>query len=146
MIMDNQKWIKKQFEFFRKYGARYREALILTSFIETIVREKASKNGKHKDFKRSLETLGLVIDKKDERKSTCKTSCVYKNDCLVEVNLLRTKRNELLHDIIKKRLPQKYIDAIVRKMGENIRSVFIKSILVRCYFKDKYGVDPAEML
>lgn len=146
MIMDNQEWVKRQFEFFRKYGARYREALVLTSFIETIVREKASRNGKRKDFKRSLETLGLVIDKTDERKSTYKPNCMYKKDCLIEVNLLRTGRNELLHDIIKKRLPKKYIDAIVKKMGENIKSIFTKSILARCYFKNMYGVDPTEML
>ncbi len=146
IIMDNKEWVKEQFKSFRKRDARYREALILTSFIETIVREEAVSNGKRTNFKQSLEVLGLEIDKRDERKSTYSSSCGYKKDCLIEINFLRTERNELLHDILKKRLPQKYIDAVVRKMRANIMSVFTKSIFVRCYFRNKYEFDPVDMI
>lgn len=143
--MNNEEWVKTQFESFKKFKSRYREVLIITSFIETIIREVASsnKNNKEKKFKESLESLGLKIDSNNEKKSSYKQNCQYKKDCLIEINVVRVQRNELLHDILKKEHPQKYIDNIIKEMAENIKVICTKSNLIRDYFNKNYKFNPA---
>lgn len=142
--MTNRKWVKEQFKSFKKYKPRYREALIITSFIESITRRIASSSGnsKEKNFKRSLEILGLKIDNNNEKISNYKKNCQYKKDCLKKINIVRVQRNELLHDIIKRRFPKKYIDNTIKKMTKNIETICAKSNLVRNYFKKNYKFNP----
>lgn len=142
--MINEEWIKKQFEYFKKYKHRYREVLIITSFIETIIKEEAyngSAVGRKREFKNALELLGLKINSKNEKISNCKQNSQYKKDCLEEINLLRVQRNELLHDIIKKRLPKEYIDGIIKEMAKNIKEICARSNLIRGYFKKNYKTE-----
>jgi len=149
--MTNSKWVKDEFKRFKKDKGqpRYRDVLIVTSFIESVVRDKASnKCKKRKDFKRSLEVLGLTIDHTDEKKSTYQQNCQYEKDCLKEINEVRVQRNELLHDIIRKELPKKYIDDTIKEMAKNIEQICIESNLFRNYFvtNSSYGFDPAKLV
>ena len=146
--MTNCKWVKDQFTLFKKCKGkpRYRDVLIVTSFIESVIRDKASKKQKKKDFKRSLEALGLTIDPTDEKKSTYQQNCQYEADCLQEINEVRVQRNELLHDIIGKSLPKEYIDNTIKDMAKNIERICIKSDIVRNYFVENYGFDPKALV
>ncbi|HZX50285.1 MAG TPA: hypothetical protein VFE94_04065 [Candidatus Paceibacterota bacterium] len=146
--MENQEFVKKQFEIFKKRGANYRNVLILTSFIETIIRENASKGKKLKEFKQSLVILGLDIDPKDEKVVSYRKNSQHTNDCLIEINLLRVQRNELLHDILKEKHPKEYIDKTIKEMARNLRSVCTSSNLIRDYFSKNtdYNFDPAKIL
>lgn len=149
--MTNSKWVKEEFKRFNqnKGQPRYRDVLIVTSFIESVIRDEASnKCKKRKDFKKSLEALGLTIDPSDEKKSTYQQNCQYKTDCLKEINEVRVQRNELLHDIIRKSLPKEYIDNTIKEMAKNIERICTKSDLIRDYFRtnSSYGFDPAELV
>ena len=119
---------------------------IVTSFIESVIRDKVSKKGKKKDFKKSLEVLGLAIDQSDEKKSACQQNCQYEKDCLEEINEIRIQRNELLHDIIGKSLPKEYIDNTIKDMAKNIERICVKSSLIRDYFVENYGFDPKTLV
>ena len=138
--MDNKQFVKDQFRIFKKRGVNYRNVLMLTSFIESIVRDQARQAKKRKDFKHALEILGLDIDRTNGIASYNKSS-QYKDDCLIEINDLRVQRNELLHDIIKEKLPQKYINDTIKKMGKNIRLIYTKSQFICNYFKNNFHFD-----
>ncbi len=57
---------------------------------------------------------------------------------------MRIHRNELLHDIIRRELPEKYIEDAIREIARSTDLVCTKSNLVRDYFTKSYGFDPAE--
>jgi len=150
--MTHNEWVQKQFTRFKKYKDRpnYRDVLLITSFIETVVRDKASCTAckRREDFKKSLEVLGLKIDGNDKRKSSYRQDCQYKEDCLIEINDLRVQRNELLHDIIREELPEEHIGDRIKEMAKNIEQICIKSNLIRNYFvtNSSYGFDPAKLV
>jgi hypothetical protein len=151
--MRNKAWVRKQFELFKspKRRPQYRDVLLITSFIETVIKDIASSSKCTKpnnkcpkaNFKRSLEVLGLRIDSNNEKKSTYEPGCQHRKDCLKRINVVRVQRNELLHDIIKRRLPPKYIDGTIKKMTKNIQQICTKSSAVRSYFVTNYRFDPA---
>ena len=149
--MTNESWIKNQFRLFKKHkrpGSRYRDVLLVTSFIESIVREEAStgRSARLKEFKKSLQDLGLVIDTQDEKISSYSSNCQYQSDCLQEINILRVQRNELLHDIIRKNLPENHINCTIKEMAVNIELICKKSSLIRNYFVNNYRFDPAMLI
>lgn len=145
--MTHNDWVRGQFTLLKRRGPSYRNVLLLTSFIETVIRYEASKKCKErKEFKQSLEVLRLTIDHGNERKSSHQQNCQYKTDCLIEINLVRVQRNQLLHDIIKESLPKKHIEDTIRDMKKNIEQICTNSDLIRKYFRDKYGFDPAKLV
>jgi hypothetical protein len=148
--MRHNKWVQNQFMLLKKHGANYRNVLLVTSLIETVVRDKASCTAckKREDFKKSLKSLGLVIDGNNEKESSYQKDCQHKKDCLKEINEVRVQRNELLHDIIRKGLPEKHIENTITKMAKNIEQICTKSNLFRNYFvtDSSYGFDPANLV
>jgi hypothetical protein len=103
-MQNNEEYIKDQFRIFVRRG-QYRDVLMHTSFIETIIKDVSGVTTRPSTFKKALELLGLVINSENEVESSYAETCQYKKDCLIEINKLRVQRNELLHDIMKKKLP-----------------------------------------
>ena len=146
-MQNNDEFIKDQFRIFKKRGG-YRDVLMHTSFIEAVVKNKANLE-KSGQFKQALEKLGLKIDKTNEKNACYRITSNYKdykNSCLIEINLLRFQRNELLHDIIKKKLDQEYINNTIKEMKQKIRLVYTKSKLIRDFFTNNFGIDPSDLL
>jgi septal ring factor EnvC (AmiA/AmiB activator) len=127
--MTHNDWVRTQF---RRFKIRYRDVLLITSFIETIIRDKASCTAcrRREDFEKSLKLL--------------RRNSQYKNDCLKQIDKLRTDRNKLLHDIIREQLAHKVIDDTIREMAENIRQICTGSNLIQNYFNENYKFDPAK--
>ncbi len=147
--MENAEWVKAQFGLpkKRRSGWRYRDVLLLTSFIESVVRDAAAPDEPHrKEFKPSLKTLGLRIENEEEDGASYGQDCRHREDCLIEINTLRIQRNRLLHDIIRDHLPEERINATIKRMAKNIRHVCTESRLIREYFRTEYGFDPAELI
>jgi len=141
-MQSNEEYVKDQFRIFVRRG-QYRDVLMHTSFIETIIKEVSGVDG---SFKSALKQLGLLINSKNEKESSYVETCQYKGDYLTEINKLRFQRNELLHDIMKKELPQDYIDKIRDEMRRNIWLIYFQSPLIRNYFRTKRGYDPKDLL
>jgi hypothetical protein len=147
--MENGRWVKRQFAVVKKLKgeARYREALLLTSFIETVIKDAATPDGStRKNFRDSLKALGLKIPNEKEDGASYKQDCQHREDCLIEINALRVQRNRLLHDIIREDLAQECIEDTVRKMAKNIKCVCMESGMIREYFRTEYGFDPADLI
>jgi hypothetical protein len=145
--MENAEWVKTQFGLPKKRGWRYRDVLLLTSFIETVIRDKAAGNrSKRDDFKKSLKILGLNIATEDEDGASYRQDGQHREECLIEINMLRVQRNRLLHDIIRDRVPEEHINDTIKRMAKNIRRVCTESHMIREYFRTQYGLDPAELI
>ena len=101
-----------------------------------------------KQFKNSLKDLGLNIDTQNEKQSNYASNCKYKKSCLKEINELRVQRNELLHDILREKLPKEYIENLIKEMSKNIEKICSSSDLVRDYFCNDadYKFDPANLV
>jgi hypothetical protein len=144
-MQSNEEYVKDQFRIFVHRG-QFRDVLMHTSFIETVIKDTAGMVTRPRKFKKALELLGLIINGEDEKESSYEETSQHKGDCLIEINKLRFQRNELLHDIMKERLPQDYIDKVRDEMKQNIWFIYFKSPLIRDYFKDNRGYDPKDLL
>ena len=147
--MTHNDWVQNQFTLLKRRGPSYRNVLLLTSFIETAIRDEVSKGctkQRRLDFKPSLGKLGLEIDQSDEKRARYSQDCQYKTSCLMEINRIRVQRNELLHDIIGQSLPEKQIKNTIKDMKKDIEKICTSSSLFRKYFRGKYGFDPARLV
>lgn len=144
-MQDHDKFIKDQFRILRKRH-QLRDVILHTSFFEAIIIDTAELDSKKSWFKEGLKKLGLVIDYTDESISEYSAECAHKDDLLIEINSLRAKRNELLHNIINNRLPQNTVNNIIREMGQDILKIYNRSPLVIEYFVSHYSFDPRELL
>ncbi len=143
-MQNNEEYVKDQFRILVHRG-QFRDVVMHTSFIKTVIKDTASVTIRP-PFKKALVLLGLIIDDADEENSCYAESSQHKANYLVEINKLRVQRNKLLHDIMRERLPQKYIDNIRDEMKGNIWLIYFRSPLVRNYFKSTYGYDPKDLL
>lgn len=144
-MQNNEEYVKDQFKILVHRG-QFRDVVMHTSFIETVIKDSATVTTRPRTFKKALELLGLIIDCEDEEKSCYAEASQHKGSYLVEINKLRVQRNKLLHDIMKERLPQSYIDNIRDEMKENIWLIYFRSPLVRDYFKSTRSYDPKDLL
>jgi len=145
--MTHNEWVQDQFTQFKRRPSAYRNVLLITSFIEAVViNEASSVPGKDQKFKPSLKRLGLEIDPKNEEQSSYAQDCQYKGACLIETNLVRVRRNELLHQIIQGSVSQRAIEDKIREMAKNIERICTESDLIRRYFDENYGFDPAKLV
>jgi hypothetical protein len=153
-MKNNKEWVKKQFKTFNdnitKGYRLYRDTLLITSFIEAVIKETASrtKKTKYKKFIPALEALGLIFDdkKNDESITHLKENCEYLEGCLIEINHIRVYRNELLHDIINKDLSVDSINSKIHEMSKKIEYICNNSNLFRDYFINNYDFDPKEII
>ncbi len=154
-IMQKSEWVRSQFGLPKRRKWQYRDVLLITSFIEAVIRGAAPPNISRKrksqkvfkqDFKPSLEALGLRIDCQDERKSAYEQNCQYQDSCLIEINVVRVQRNDLLHTILREDWSVKGINDEIKQMARNIRHICTESRIVRDYFKANYQFDPAEVV
>lgn len=140
--MNKREWILIQFNRFSNPTSKYRRGILLTSFVETAIRSRsANKSG----FKGSLIKLGM------KESATGKDMLILPgglkdNNCLRNIEKIRRIRNKLLHDILKKRMPEKYINDLIDESGKELRIIFSRSQIIRGYFKTKYHFDTKDEL
>lgn len=144
-MQDHEGFIKDQFRILRKKH-QLRDVVLHTSFFEAIIVDTAGLYDRNSAFKKGLQKLGLEISDSDESISNYFINSEHKGDLLIEINSVRVKRNELLHDIIKKRLPQFTVREKIEEMGTSIKDIYNKSPLIIDYFITHYDFDPRELL
>ncbi|KKS31597.1 hypothetical protein A2380_00995 [candidate division WWE3 bacterium RIFOXYB1_FULL_43_24] len=144
-MQSHEKFIIDQFRILNK-RRQLRDVILHTSFFEAIIIDTADLYDKKSSFMKGLVKLGLEINRENESISRYSDGCDHKNDLLIEINSLRVRRNELLHDIIKKRLPQDIINVAIKEMGENIIKIYKNSPLIIDYYVAHYGIDPRELI
>jgi hypothetical protein len=140
--MNKKEWVLRQFNRFSKPTSPYRSAILLTSFVETSVTQ--SFNNKFK-FKESLRRLGMKSsnNKKDE---LILIRGINDPNCLKNIEKIRQLRNDLLHNILIKRMPQKHIDKRIDSIRNHLKIIFSKSQIVKNYFKGRYSFDTEKEL
>ena len=126
-MQDHKVFIKDQFRILRNKH-QLRDVILHTSFFESIILDTAELYDKNDSFKKGLKKLGLEINSLDENIASYSKDCENKDDMLFEINSVRVKRNELLHNIIKKRLPQSDINETINEMGISIRDIYITNL------------------
>jgi hypothetical protein len=121
--VDHLTWIKKQFA--KKHTkACYRNVLIHTSFVETVVRKEA----RQRDFRRAIAVL------RDNRG--------YDRNTVNRIDQLRDKRNTIIHELLKnKGLDENLINTTIKEMRELLEYIYRNSPFVQTYFRNEYHID-----
>ena len=121
--MTHQEWVRNEFPCRRR--SPYRDVLIHTSFIETIIREKAKG---HPPWKCAITIL--------------RGNHKYDGDKLAEIDELRKLRNRIVHDLLKdSNLTNTLIRKILRDMKKLLKDIYHDSDVIKDYFRKHYGID-----
>lgn len=123
--MDHKNWIKGQFK--KEYtSSGYRNVLIHTSFIETIVKKETEARGVNFDC--AIKIL--------------KANSKYNSDKLVKIDKLRNKRNIIMHELLENQdLDEDLIDSTIKRMRNLLKEIYHNSSFIQSYFKKEYGID-----
>lgn len=121
--MKHSDWVVNQFKE-KRTKEQYRDVLIHTSFVETIVREETE----GADFSCAIKILGRDKDSISEP--------------IGEMESLRKLRNEIVHDLLKNPgLTSELISSKIKEMKILLRKIYNNSSFVRKYFRKHYSVD-----
>jgi hypothetical protein len=137
--MNHSTWIKRQFDKKRK-TACYRDVLIHTSFVETIVkREALLKSPKRKQMqqqKKKEQRIGF------EKAIGVLRKTGYDANAMSKIDQLRDKRNTIIHNLLKEvKLDDKLIKATLREMRELLKWIYHHVQFVQAYFLREYQID-----
>lgn len=140
--MTKREWVLMQFNRFEKANSKYRNAILMSSFIEMCIRDSnIGKDGKRPNFFESLIHLGMKIDPFNKQKLIL-DKFASDPDCLKNIEAVRLFRNELLHEVLNETMPHEYIERLVEETIKKLKFIYQKSELIRKYFREKYNLDP----
>jgi len=140
--MDHLAWIKKQFDRTRT-TACYRNVLIHTSFVETIVKAEAllelSKQRQKTKKKRSAK-------RKKTRNEIGFADAIGvlrgKGHAMYEIDQLRAMRNVIIHELLKnEKLGEPLIRTTIEEMRVLLKHIYDSSSLVQGYFLKEHQID-----
>lgn len=116
----NKRWVEKQFD--NALTSTFRNMILHASFIEAVVK---------------------IIVKKD---LTFEKSIIIFPEVIVRdfLHKLRSERNDLLHDIIKKDRGEMHINKQIVELWKSVTLVYRKSEEIRNYFVVNYKFDPRD--
>lgn len=122
--MNHLAWIQEQFKKKNK-TASYRNVLIHTSFVETVVKKEA----RHwANFECAIKIL--------------KSNPSYSKKTIDMIDELRKKRNRIIHELLKnEQLDENLINATIKEMKELLRNIYHNLLFVQQHFQKKYKVD-----
>jgi len=122
--MNHLAWIQEQFENKNK-TASYRNVLIHTCFVETVIKEKTRHRA---NFECAIKIL--------------RSNLSYGDEMIDKIDELRKKRNRIIYELLKnKELDDNFINAAIKEMRELLRSIYHNLPFVQHYFQKKYKVD-----
>ena len=121
--MTHKDWIKSQFDKKRK-KENYRNVLIHTSFIETIVKKSAGSS----NFDCAIKIL--------------KADTKNKNEPLKEIDDLRKKRNAIIHEILNNKTfkVEDDINGVVKTMKALLKQIYSNSHLIDVYLQKNFEI------
>lgn len=123
--MDHKDWVKNQFKRV-KNRAWYRDVIIHSSFIETVVKETAT--NKNINFECAIEIL--------------KANNNYNQEDLNKIDKLRKLRNILIHELLKNNeLTNEIVIKSIREAKLIIKFIYHNVEFIQNYFSKKFDLD-----
>ena len=125
--MDHLDWIREQFLKRKNKIVSYRNVLIHTSFVETVVKKEA----RHANFECAIRIL--------------KSNSSYCATTMNMIDGLRKKRNKIIHELLKnKALDETLINMTIKEMRGLLRAIYHNSPFVQGYFRNEYQIDTTQ--
>jgi hypothetical protein len=132
--MNHSTWIAEQFK--KKTKACYRNVLIHTSFVETVVKEEALSKLSKKKRKKKPRKMGFECAIKVLRRNG------YDRNMVDQIDKLRDKRNKIIHALLKDmNLNERLINMTIREMRALLKHIYHNSAFIQGYFQNGYQID-----
>ena len=127
--MDHLTWIKEQFEK-KNTRAIYRNVLIHTSFLETVVIKEADQG--RTNFECAIKILRS-------------NAAIYNRNTIDMIDGLRKKRNKIIHELLKNNgLDEALINMTIKEMRGLLKNIYHNAPFVQRYFLNEYQIDTAQ--
>ena len=126
--MNHLAWIKEQFQK-KNTKVSYRNVLIHTSFMETVVKKEADQG--RVDFDCAIKIL--------------RSNSRYNRTTIIEIDGLRKKRNKIIHELLKNNgLDEALINMTIKEMRGLLKNIYHNAPFVQRYFLNEYQIDTTQ--